>query len=105
MRGGFGGMISFNVKGGGNAAVRVAAGLRVFHRATSLGMWHPQLCPPRATETAAPGGTESLVEHRRSIEPPDTLTPASLLRLSVGIEDPADLIADLRSALEGVAKL
>jgi cystathionine gamma-synthase len=55
--------------------------MRVFIRATSL------------------GGVESLVEHRASVEGPDTLTPVNLLRLSIGIENAQDLIADLEQAL------
>jgi cystathionine gamma-synthase len=43
---------------------------------------------------------ESLIEHRASIEGPKSRTPQNLLRLSVGIEEPADLIADLEQALE-----
>jgi cystathionine gamma-synthase len=43
---------------------------------------------------------ESLIEHRASIEGPESRTPQNLLRLSVGIEEPADLIADLEQALE-----
>jgi cystathionine gamma-synthase len=42
----------------------------------------------------------SLIEHRASIEGPQSRTPQNLLRLSVGIEEPADLIADLEQALE-----
>lgn len=64
-----------------DAAISVAAGLKVFMRATSL------------------GGTESLVEHRASIEPADTPTPHDLLRVSIGLEDAADLVADLRQSL------
>ena len=81
MGGRFGGMLSFRVAGGREAAVAVAARLRVFRRATSL------------------GGTESLVEHRRSIEPPDSATPDDLLRISVGIEAPEAIVADLLQAL------
>ena len=77
-------MLSLLVKGGAAEALRAVGGLEVFVRATSL------------------GGVESLVEHRYSIEPPGTLTPPNLLRLSVGIERPADLIADLEQALERV---
>ena len=83
---GFGGMLSFQPKGGYSAAVTVAASLKVFQRGTSL------------------GGTESLVEHRRSIEPPDSPTPDDLLRLSVGLEAPRDLIRDLDQALGAVGK-
>jgi cystathionine gamma-synthase len=77
----FGGMLSVQVKGGAEAAMAVAAKLRVFTRATSF------------------GGTESLVEHRASIEGPGTSTPANLLRVSIGLEHPDDLIEDLAQAL------
>ncbi|MEM1097129.1 MAG: aminotransferase class I/II-fold pyridoxal phosphate-dependent enzyme [Bacteroidota bacterium] len=77
----FGGMLSFLVKGGEAAAMAVAARVQVFRRATSL------------------GGTESLIEHRASIEAPPTATPTNLLRISVGLEHTADLIADLSQAL------
>jgi cystathionine gamma-synthase len=78
---GFGGMLSFRVKGGRDAAVRAASRVRVFVNATSL------------------GGTESLIEHRASSEGPGSPTPQNLLRVSVGLEHPDDLIADLRQAL------
>jgi len=81
MTGGFGGMLSMCIKGGEAAAMRVAARARLFTRATSL------------------GGVESLIEHRASIEGPGTRVPENLLRLSVGIEEPEDLIEDLRQAL------
>ncbi|MCC7447053.1 MAG: aminotransferase class I/II-fold pyridoxal phosphate-dependent enzyme [Anaerolineae bacterium] len=77
----FGGMLSFEVQGGQAAAMAVAARVTLFTRATSL------------------GGVESLIEHRASIEGPGTLTPDSLLRVSVGLEHPDDLIADLEQAL------
>ena len=77
-----GGMLSFVVKGGRAEAFAVAARARVFTRATSL------------------GGPESLIEHRASIEGPATRAPEGLLRLSVGLEHPEDLVADLRQALE-----
>jgi len=48
------------------------------------------------------GGVESLLEHRASIEGAGTPVPADLLRLSVGIEDTGDLIADLENALASV---
>src|SRR6266702_6905386 len=82
MAGGFGGMLSIRVAGGAAAAIATAAGLQVWKRATSL------------------GGVESLVEHRASVEGADSPAPPDLLRLSVGIEDPGDLIADLAAALE-----
>ena len=78
---GFGGMLSFEVRGGREQAMAVAAGLRLFTRATSL------------------GGPHSFVEHRASIEGPASRTPQSLLRLSVGLENAADLIADLDHSL------
>ena len=65
-----GGMLSFQVKGGEPEAMRVAAGVQIFTRATSL------------------GGVESLIEHRASIEGPDSQTPKNLLRVSVGLEAP-----------------
>jgi cystathionine gamma-synthase len=81
MRGGFGGMLSVTVRGGEAAAMGVAARVKIFTRATSL------------------GGTESLIEHRASVEGPESKTPPNLLRLSVGLEHPDDLIADLAQAL------
>jgi cystathionine gamma-synthase len=79
----FGGMLSFQVRGGRDAAMAVAARVRVITRATSF------------------GGTESLIEHRASIEGPDSRTPDNLLRLSVGLEHPDDLLGDLGQALAG----
>jgi cystathionine gamma-synthase len=81
MEGGFSGMLSIRVKGGEAAAIRTAANVKLWKRATSL------------------GGVESLLEHRASIEGPGTPCPADLLRLSVGLEAPADLIVDLEQAL------
>jgi cystathionine gamma-synthase len=77
----FGGMLSFQVGGGRDEALAVAAKVRVITRATSL------------------GGVESLIEHRASIEQPGTKTPQNLLRLSVGLEHPDDLVEDLAQAL------
>ncbi|MGA8277658.1 MAG: aminotransferase class I/II-fold pyridoxal phosphate-dependent enzyme [Rhodanobacteraceae bacterium] len=77
----FGGMLSFRVNGGRDAALDVASHLCLFVNATSL------------------GGCESLVEHRASVEGAHPVSPANLLRLSVGIEDKEDLIADLAGAL------
>jgi cystathionine gamma-synthase len=81
MTGGFGGMLSIRVKGGEAAAIATAARVEIWKRATSL------------------GGVESLMEHRASIEGAGSPVPPDLLRLSVGIEDPDDLIADLEDAL------
>jgi cystathionine gamma-synthase len=84
MAGGFGGLLSFQVRGGADQALAIAGRLRLIGRATSL------------------GGTESLIEHRFTIEGAATGVPSNLLRLSVGIEDTGDLIADLAQALDGV---
>lgn len=81
MEGGFGGMLSIRVKGGETGAISTAARTRLWKRATSL------------------GGVESLIEHRRSIEGPDSPCPPDLLRLSTGAEDPDDLFDDLDQAL------
>jgi cystathionine gamma-synthase len=85
MEGGCGGLLSFQVKGDAAAALALASRLRLIARATSL------------------GGTESLIEHRFTIEGAATGVPPNLLRLAVGIEDKDDLIADLAQALEGAA--
>ncbi len=77
----FGGMLSFQVRGDAADALGVAARTRVFKRATSL------------------GGTESLIEHRASIESKPTPTPPNLLRVSVGLEAVDDLTRDLADAL------
>jgi cystathionine gamma-synthase len=81
MQGGFGGMLAVRVKAGEAAAVRAAANVKLWKRATSL------------------GGVESLIEHRASIEGPTSPCPPDLLRLSVGLEDAGDLIGDLQQAL------
>jgi cystathionine gamma-synthase len=85
MKDGFGSLLSFRVRGGEAASRAVASRTRVVKQATSL------------------GGVESLIEHRASIEGPSSALPDDLLRLSVGIEDADDLIADLRSALDSLA--
>ncbi|MCL4878084.1 MAG: PLP-dependent transferase [Anaerolineae bacterium] len=77
----FGGLMSMLVKGGQDEAMTVAARVQLFTRATSF------------------GGPHSLIEHRASIEAPGTKTPPNLLRLSIGLENVEDLIADLTSAL------
>jgi cystathionine gamma-synthase len=77
----FGGMLSFEVKDGCDAAMTVAAKTKILIRATSL------------------GGVESLIEHRASIEGPGTTSPEGLLRLSIGLENADDLIEDLDQAL------
>jgi cystathionine gamma-synthase len=85
MSGGFGAVVSFQVPGGAPRAMAVAARARLFTRATSL------------------GGVESLIEHRASMEGAQSRTPQNLLRLSVGLENPEDLVADLDQALGGGA--
>ena len=77
----FGGMLAFQVRGGREAAMTVAANVMIFTRATSL------------------GGVESLIEHRASVEHPGTRTPDDLLRVSIGLEHVDDLIEDLNQAL------
>ena len=86
MHGGFGGMLSIRVRGTPSltaeaAAVATAAHVQLWKRATSL------------------GGVESLVEHRASVEGAGSPVPNDLLRLSVGVEDGDDLVADLLAAL------
>lgn len=77
----FGGMLSFIVRGGAEAAMAVAGRLTLIIRATSL------------------GGTHSLIEHRASVEGPKSMAPAGLLRMSIGLEHPQDIIDDLHQAL------
>lgn len=79
----YGGMLSFAVPGGREQAIAVASRVRLFTNATSL------------------GGAESLIEHRASSEGPASTSPENLLRVSVGLEHPDDLIADLNQALDG----
>ena len=81
----FGGMLSFETRAGKDAAMTLAAHVQVFTRATSL------------------GGVESLIEHRASIEGPESKTPQGLLRVSVGLEHADDLIDDLAQALDRCA--
>ena len=87
MHGGFGGMLSIRVRAkngsatGEQAAIATAARVQLWKRATSL------------------GGVESLIEHRASVEGAGTPVPADLLRLSVGLEERDELIADLEQAL------
>lgn len=84
MLNGFGGMLSFCVKGGAKEAKTLATKLQLFISATSL------------------GGVESLVEHRASVEGPMSQVQPNLLRLSVGIEDVEDLILDLEQGLKAI---
>ncbi|MDQ2889726.1 MAG: PLP-dependent transferase [Gemmatimonadota bacterium] len=77
----FGGVVSVQIRGGAEGALGVLSRVQLFLRATSL------------------GGTESLIEHRASVEGPTSPTPKGLLRISVGLEHPDDLINDLEQAL------
>jgi cystathionine gamma-synthase len=77
----FGGMLSFHVRAGREAAIAAVGRAKLFVRATSL------------------GAVESLIEHRATSEGPGSKTPQDLIRLSVGLEHPDDLIADLDQAL------
>ncbi|WP_027079082.1 trans-sulfuration enzyme family protein [Luteimonas mephitis] len=77
----FGGMLSVRLRGGRDAALAMTGALRLFTNATSL------------------GGCESLVEHRASVEGDRPTSPQDLLRISVGLEHPDDLVADLEQAL------
>lgn len=82
MTNGYGGMLSIRLADGHAAAVATAARVNIFKRATSL------------------GGVESLIEHRASIEGAATPVPFDLLRISIGLEHPDDLIVDLKQALD-----
>jgi cystathionine gamma-synthase len=83
---GFGGMVSVRMTGGPDAARKLCAGTEIFILAESL------------------GGVESLIEHPGAMTHASTAgsqleVPDDLVRLSVGIEDSADLLADLEQAL------
>jgi cystathionine gamma-synthase len=81
MTGGFSGMMSLFLRAGGQAALQVAKRTRLFLPATSL------------------GGTASLIEHRFTFEGPGSRSPENMVRLSIGLEDPGELIADLEDAI------
>src|SRR5690606_39482980 len=82
MNGAFGGMLSLLVRGGEAAAIEVVKACHLFLPATSL------------------GGVESLIEHRATVEGPESPVPRNLLRLSIGLEHIEDLAADLEQALD-----
>jgi cystathionine gamma-synthase len=77
-----GAMLSLQIRGGRDAAIAFTNRLKLITRATSV------------------GGTETLIEHRHSIEGPGTRAPENLLRVSVGLEHVDDLIEDLDGALQ-----
>jgi cystathionine gamma-synthase len=78
---GFGGMLSVQVLGDQDDALRVVARVQLFTKAGSL------------------GSPESLIQHHASVEGPESTTPQNLLRLSIGLEHADDLIEDLDSGL------
>ena len=82
----YGGMLSIVVKGSEADAINVVRNCKVFYPATSL------------------GGVESLIEHRKTVSGEDFPVDEKLIRISIGIEDPLDLINDLEQALEKVFK-
>jgi cystathionine gamma-synthase len=84
MQGGFGAVVSILIKGNEKTALQFASSLQLFKHATSL------------------GGVESLIEHRRSVEGENAVSPANLLRLSIGIEFIDDLIEDLSVGLSKI---
>ncbi|MFC0861844.1 trans-sulfuration enzyme family protein [Sphaerimonospora cavernae] len=86
MTGGFSGMLSLHVAGHWQRSLQVAKYCELFIRATSL------------------GGVESLIEHRYTFEGPGSTSPKDMVRLSIGLEHPDDLIADLEQALERASK-
>jgi len=86
MHGGFGSLMSIRTKGGEAGAIATAAHVKIWKRATSL------------------GGVESLIEHRSSVEGPNSPAPPDLLRMSVGIEEASDLIEDFEQALKAANK-
>jgi cystathionine gamma-synthase len=86
MTGGFSGMLSLHVDGEWQRSLRAAQHCELLIRATSL------------------GGVESLIEHRYTFEGPGSTSPQDMLRISVGLENPADLVADLEQALERAVK-
>ncbi len=85
MSDGFGGMLSFRVRGGEQAAKLLASKVRVFRQAISF------------------GSTKSVIEHRAGMEKPDSPTPRDMLRVSIGLEDAQDIFDDLQQALDTVA--
>lgn len=78
----FGGMISFLIEGGSKEAIKIVSRSKMIKAATSL------------------GGIESIWEHRKSSEGDESPTPDNLIRLSVGLEHPDDIIEDLQQALK-----
>ena len=81
MKNSFGAMLSVLLQGGQNEALAFASRLKIFRHATSL------------------GGVESLIEHRLTAEGNHPKSPVNLMRISIGIEDPNDLLEDLLQAL------
>ena len=74
-------MISIKMNGGSKMAKKVVRKVKVFLPATSL------------------GSTESLIEHRKLVEGPESNVEDNLIRLSIGIESSEDLISDIEQAI------
>lgn len=87
MSSGFGGMVSVALRGGRDAAIALAESMRLFQLAESLGGVESLVNYPALMTHASVAGTELAV-------------PENVIRLSVGVEDVADLIADLTAGLE-----
>jgi cystathionine gamma-synthase len=92
---GFGAMLSFELKGGEAAVEAFLTGLECFTLAESLGGVESLISHPASMTHA---GMEESARVRAGIGP-------GLLRVSVGIEDPADLVADLSAALERAVRV
>lgn len=91
---GFGGVLSFSLRGGFDAMRRLIGSLRLAHRAASLGSVGTLVGPPATTSHV-----ELSAEERATAG-----IPESLVRYSVGIENAKDLLDDLRAALQEVER-
>ena len=89
MTGGYGGMVSFELKGGKDAARQLPQRVKIISHAVSLGGVHSLITHPASTVSSI----QSDLEIEES-----GVTPG-LIRLSVGLEDPEDLISDLNQSL------
>jgi cystathionine gamma-synthase len=88
-------MVSFRMNGGAEASAAFLAGLRLITLASSLGGYSTLICQP-ATMTHR--GMPDEAQQKAGIH-------RNLLRLSVGLEDAGDLIADMQSGFDAVAGL
>ena len=89
---GFGGMLAFSVKGGYEGVKRFLPRLRYAHRAANLGSVETIVGPPATTSHVELNSRERAAMG----------IPENLVRYSVGIEDPVDLMADLKQALDSI---